>query len=110
MPCPFFLPSIPAREFDAGICLSGDSLRDCCATGYGRGQCHHAAQSDADAVRFLVKREHNGAVEVAWSMERDHHPVAVGIKTIKPGAAQDEDTLTRQARACAEDYWHWRRD
>ena len=42
----------------------------------------HAAQSDADAFRFLIKSNRDGVVEVAWSSERNHHPVAVGTLTV----------------------------
>ena len=56
----------------------------------------------ADAARFLVKSDRDGIVEVAWSLERNHHPVAVGTLEIASGPITGtEDPLECQARACA---------
>jgi hypothetical protein len=95
---------------DAGHCagdlaaiIPADTLRRCCTTGYARGVCERAAGSDADAMRFLVKSHRGGAVEVAWSIERNHHPVAVGSIEVTE-TMTTEQPLERQARACADAY------
>jgi hypothetical protein len=110
MACPFFLPS-SSGDRDKGECAAQpgalipiDTLRHCCSTGYARAQCEHAAESNADAFRFLIKSNRGGVVEVAWSSERDHHPVAVGILFVT-GSGVTEGPLERQARACAESYF-----
>jgi hypothetical protein len=129
MACPLFIPSsplplsqvaeaaatgAPLGELYAGSCAADLSaeitpqiLRRCCNFGYGRGECGRAAQSDSDAVRFMVKNFRDGVVvEIAWSVERDHHPVAVGTLDVVTGASADSasSVLQRQARACAEVY------
>lgn len=93
MACPLFLPSGPLSSFEdawrgdcaaqPGVALPVDQLRHCCNIGYAREACKHAAGSEADAFRFLIKSERDGAVEVAWSSERDHHPLAVGTLLLK---------------------------
>jgi hypothetical protein len=42
-------------------------------------------------------------VAVAWSSERDHHPVAVGTLLITQ-TSEGEDPLARQARSFAAAY------
>ena len=62
-------------------------------------------KSDADALRFLIKANRDGIVEVAWSSERNHHPVAVGILAVDCNSGAIESTpLERQARAYAMAY------
>jgi hypothetical protein len=85
MPCPFFLPGSLRGNFYEGRCAAepdrsvpDEMLRSCCNAGYARARCSPAAASNADAVQFLIARESDGVVEVAWSLERDHHPIAVG--------------------------------
>jgi hypothetical protein len=51
-----------------------ETLRTCCNPGYARARCSLAAEADADAVSFLMKTE----TMVAWAIESNHHPVAVG--------------------------------
>ena len=115
MPCPFFLPGTRLGDFPCGVmplgdCYSGEcaaksgvpipveTLRSCCNRGYARGTCERAAQSEADAARFTIKADRDGFVEVAWSLERNHHPVAVGsMKFPRPENASDP--MERQARA-----------
>jgi hypothetical protein len=113
MACPLFLPSSPLPGFsdlyggDCAACngapIPVDILRQCCNAGYARGICERAAQSDADAFRFAIKANRGGAVDVAWSSERNHHPVAVGMVTVN-GAAAEASPLERQARVYAEAY------
>ena len=123
MPCPLFIPSaplgdlvtapLPLGDLYDGVCaacaserIDGETLRTQCNIGYARGACAHAEQTDSDAIRFLVKSDREGIIEIAWSKERDHHPVAVGVTIISRTATQIEngDILTRQAAACAASY------
>lgn len=112
MACPYFLPQAPLREFSdlySGICTAdaqeaiSPDLIEACNRGYARERCTHAAQSESDAFRFLVKSQANGIVQIAWSSERNHHPVAVGTvqieSTVEAGSA-----LHHQARIVALDY------
>jgi hypothetical protein len=115
MACPLFVPASPLAGFidlyggecaaAAGVLIPIDVLRQCCNAGYARESCSRAAQSDADAFRFLIKANRNGVVDVAWSSERNHHPVAVGNLTVDCRiGATDALPLERQARACATAY------
>jgi hypothetical protein len=120
MACPLFLPASPLEPLgdhyggecaaEAGAFIPVDVLRRCCNTGYARGSCERAAQSDADALRFLIKANRDGVVDVAWSSERNHHPVAVGTLAVDCRNGTMESTidqtgpLERQARACAVAY------
>lgn len=114
MACPLFLPVSPLRGFadlyggecaaEAGV-IDDMMLRHCCNAGYARDTCGRAAQSDADAFRFLIKGNRDGVVEVAWSSERNHHPVAVGTLAVNGKASSTEcGPLERQARAYAAAY------
>ncbi len=118
MACPLFLPISPLANFDdiytgecaaqAGVSIPIDTLRRCCNAGYARKVCAHAAQVEADAFHFLIRANRDGVVTVAWSSERDHHPLGVGTFVItgdaQAGCAQVNDPLERQARACAAAY------
>ena len=93
MACPFFLPASPTAGFSDsynGECarhnsspIPADLLRPYCNNGYARKVCEHAATSDSDAFRFFIKSHRDSVVDVAWSSERDHHPVAVGNLSIE---------------------------
>lgn len=116
MACPLFLPSSPLTGFAAevaplgdvyggecaaenGALIPADVLRRCCNTGYARGCCARAAESDADAFRFLIKGNRDGVIDVAWSSERNHHPVAVGSLAVHASAdTAASGPLERQAR------------
>jgi hypothetical protein len=114
MACPLFLPSsplTPLSDLYGGECaaeavvLTFDTLL-CCNAGYARDSCRRAAQSDADAFRFLIKANRDGVVDVAWSSERDHHPVAVGTLAVDCRTdTMPAGPLERQARACAAAYF-----
>src|SRR6185437_14597780 len=87
MACPFFLPESPVEHFSdlyAGTCAKyadaaiPSDLIESCNRGYARETCGRAALSDSDAYRFLVKSHNNNVVQIAWSSERNHHPIAVG--------------------------------
>ncbi len=123
MACPLFIPLSPLGEIttiaaplgdlhegrcsaDVSANIRPEILRRCCNFGYARSQCERAAQSEADAVRLLVRAERGTTVEVAWAIERNHHPVAVGVIEIETGSAArlTDDILALQARACAAVY------
>ena len=114
MACPLFLPSSPLAGFsdlyngacaaDIGAAIPADTLRHCCNAGYARGFCERAAQSDADAFRFAIKANRSTAIDVAWSSERNHHPVAVGMVTVNGAAVAEASPLERQARVYADAY------
>ena len=90
-----------------GSCASGGSpaelLLPHCNHGYARSFCPHANAVEADAARFRICSHAGGVIEIAWSTERDHHPVAVGILRLTE-AATNPAPLEQQARACAKVY------
>jgi hypothetical protein len=110
MACPLFVPASPLAPLDemyGGYCfvqpqtpIPIEMLRVCCNIGYARGVCQHAAHSNVDAFRFIVKAKRDGVITVAWSSERDHHPVAVGTLLLA-GNPRTEDPLECQASAYA---------
>jgi hypothetical protein len=121
MACPLFLPTLPLTGFtsdatplgdlyggecaaETGALIPVDLLRRCCNVGYARAFCTRAALADADAFRFQIKANRDGVVDVAWSSERNHHPVAVGKVAVHPAAPDTSEPLERQAQAYAEGY------
>jgi hypothetical protein len=66
--------------------------------------CARAAAIEPDAAQFLVQSERDGVIEVAWAVEKNHHPVAVGTTQISGGPSGCEDLVSRQARAFAANY------
>jgi hypothetical protein len=126
MACPLFIPSsalgdlvtisAPLGDLYAGRCAASpdteiepNTLRRCCNLGYARRHCDRAAQAEADAVRVMVRADDGCQVQVAWAIERDHHPVAVGVETVEvvAGNVMPPGSLTAlaaQIRACAAAY------
>jgi hypothetical protein len=118
MACPYFLPAAPLAglsDLYSGTCaaesgapIPADLLQSCCNNGYARDLCALAAQSDADAFRFLIKSDQDGAMNVAWSSERNHHPVAVGSLSfphqVLKMATGVNTPLELQARIHADNY------
>ena|SRR3569833_2327473 len=126
MACPLFIPSLapgdpatasaPLGDLYAGRCAASpdaeiepDTLRRCCNPGYARRHCNRAAQAESDAVRVLVCADDGRFVQVAWAIERDHHPVAVGRETVEVVAGEatppgSPTALAAQVRACAASY------
>jgi hypothetical protein len=119
MSCPFFLPAsrlsgfssrpMPLGDSYSGECAANpgaliplDTLQRCCNLGYARGVCEPAAQAEADAARFMIRSDSAGSVLVSWSMERNHHPVAVGTVTFP--LADCSTPIERQARAYCDSY------
>ena len=79
MPCPLFISGSP------GFCtaqpdqqIEATIVRTCCKRGYARSRCALAAGVEADAVSFMVKSDGEEGATIAWAIERDHLPVAVG--------------------------------
>lgn len=122
MACPLFLPSsllagftaevMPLGDLYNGVCAVAPAetlplalLRHCCNTGYGRGTCPRAAQTENDAVRFLLRKDRGEAVDIAWSLERNHHPVAVGVIEVPVDGPSGDTPLARQAQAYAAAYF-----
>lgn len=119
MSCPLFVPVSRLAEFNprptplgdayGGECAAApgslipiDTLRRCCNRGYARGVCERAARAEADAARFMIKADEAGVIEVAWSLERNHHPVAVGKLTLP--MASCSSPIEHQARAYADSW------
>jgi hypothetical protein len=121
MACPLFIPIAPLGESvavpaplgdlygghcaaDTSAVIEPETLRRYCNFGYARGCCPRAASSEADAARFMVRAAHGSIVDIAWAVERNHHPVAVGHLEIETTFAAGDDLLARQAHACATSY------
>jgi hypothetical protein len=122
MACPLFLPAAPLKGYapeatplgelydgrcaaDPGDVIPPGTLRLCCNRGYARDVCGRAATASADAFRFIVRADDGDAVTVAWSSERDHLPVEVGIiPVVAMRSAAPDNPLELQARACAAAY------
>src|SRR5262245_45608811 len=115
MACPLFLPDArpaPLTDVYNGECAAergaaiADGLLHSCNHGYARAACERAAQCESDAFRFLIRANHGNVIDVAWSSERDHHPVAVGTLYLSVTApAAESEPLERQARACVDAYF-----
>jgi hypothetical protein len=114
MACPLFLPEArpaPLTDLYSGECaaepgskVAADLLHSC-NHGYARAACQRAAQSNSDAFRFLIRANHGGMIDVAWSSERDHHPVAVGTLSLSATGAAERSPLECQARTCVDAYF-----
>jgi hypothetical protein len=121
MACPLFIPSAPLGELvsiapplgdlfeghcagDTSASIDAGVLRRHCNFGYARGCCERAAKSDADAVRLMVRGQRGSVVEIAWSIERNHHPVAVGRMDVETSEEPSGEALAQQAYACAIAY------
>jgi hypothetical protein len=121
MACPLFIPTAPLGELvavaaplgdlyggqcaaDRSAVIEPETLRRYCNFGYARGCCPRAAKSDADAARFMVRAARGSMVDIAWAVERNHHPVAVGRMEIETSFEPGDDLLARQAHACARSY------
>lgn len=111
--CPLFLPAaaMPLTGLFTGECAAAqgpltipiDTLRECCNRGYARAACPRAATIEADAAQFLIKSDRGGVIEVAWALERNHHPLEVGTMCVSERRSPREP-LARQVHAHAEHY------
>lgn len=79
---------LPLGDGWAGFCTApghegtrptGDELKDCCNLGYATSCPRLPPDRDADAVRFIVKQNSNGATQIAFARERSHAPVDHGV-------------------------------
>ncbi len=121
MACPLFIPSAPIGDLvsiapplgdlfdgqcaaDPSASIDRELLRRHCNFGYARGCCERAARSEADAVRLMVHGQRGSVVEIAWSIERNHHPVAVGSFDVETNGEPSGEVLAHQAHACAMAY------
>lgn len=110
--CPLFLPATaaPLTGVFSGECaanpggsIADDTIRECCNRGHARTACPRAAEVEADSICFLIKSDRDGIVEVAWALERNHHPLKVGAVLVD-GSRPSGNTLDRQAFAFAQHY------
>jgi hypothetical protein len=94
--CPFFEPRerlrdvatrMPLGDVWSGVCRAGDApftpsdstVTELCNMGYARDACVRFPGEDApDAVRFLIARDRDQLIRIAYAVERDHHPRACG--------------------------------
>jgi hypothetical protein len=102
VPCPRFVPDAGC-DSQPGVVVDADLVRVACRRGYARDCCTYAALVEADAAQFLIRSHDGGVIEVAWSLERNHHPLAVGLIEIAAGCVV-QTTLERQAHALASEY------
>jgi hypothetical protein len=121
MPCPFFHPiapmttarearPVPLGDFYRGECRancaayqpSDAELRDWCNFGYARTHCPRFPASDtaADAVRFAISSDGGSALTLAFTMERDHRPLAHGTFQLP----HPDPAVNRLAEAYVEAY------
>ncbi len=122
MPCPLFLPSHPLGELNpgasplgdlfAGVCqadpeyaIPRETLRSCCNYGYARGRCGLAENAETDSSCFIISKITETGVTVRWSLERDHHPAAVGELEVAREQVPPANALEAQAQAYASVYW-----
>lgn len=89
---------------DPGAMIPLELLRDCCNPGHARTTCPRASSIEPDAAQFLIKSDRDGIVEVAWALEKNHHPVAVGTLQISAATPPSSEPLNHQARAFAASY------
>lgn len=103
MACPYFMPTerlasdlwthrsrLPLGDGFSGICtapgyegavLSDEELRDFCNLGYATRCPRMPQQRTADAVRFIVNHDRDGAISLYYTCERDHAPLHHGPLT-----------------------------
>lgn len=136
MACPFFVPlrrldegpdsgpwlnppRLPLGEAYRGTCLAQpgepfeppeSAQRELCNCGYARGRCNRfPAGSRDDAVRFSVRIDMAGIVEVVYVFEKNHSPAEHGafqyqIREARMIGLPSNLGLEQQARAFLESY------
>ena len=103
MACPYFMPSeriesdlwphrarLPLGDGFRGVCtspghesalLGDDELRDFCNLGYAARCPRMPREREADAVRFIVNLDRDGAISLYYTCEREHAPLHHGPLT-----------------------------
>jgi hypothetical protein len=132
MACPFFYPTerldqtlwphparLPLGAGFAGICRArrGEdyrpnpaALRDWCNLGYGAAGCGRFPEESApEAVRFAVRRDADGVVQIQYVVEKGHLPWDSGTLEFEPArgrfrAAPSDALLARQAQVYLDTY------
>lgn len=136
MACPFFVPlrrldqgdhsgpwlnppRLPLGEAYHGICQAlatepfeppESAQRELCNCGYARGRCDRfPAGSQADAVRFSVRRDRRARLEIVYILEKNHSPAEHGVFEYLVGEARmiglpSHLRLEEQARAFLASY------
>ena len=130
--CPFFHPDAPIEDGAwlkpprvplgdpcQGVCQASpvpsrpsfDDLRTFCNQGYARARCDRfPASSTADANRFSIAHDHNGAVELIYIRERDYAPIEHGPATYSlndrafTGLPDGDTAINAQARQFITSY------
>jgi hypothetical protein len=78
-------PRLPLGDPFRGLCQAhagdaAESQHDLCNSGYARGRCDRFPDdSAADAVRFSVNSDQNGAIILVYIVEKDHAPAEHGL-------------------------------
>ena len=109
MACPLFQPVASLGDYYAGDCASAtnetippDTLRHCCNTGYARRVCPRVCRYRKPMrFEFVLRADRGGEIELGWAMERNHHPLAVGVMLLPETASTP---LEYQAKAFGASY------
>jgi hypothetical protein len=126
--CPFFMPvsrmdlnawihppRLPLGDPFRGLCQAhagdpSESQHELCNTGYARGRCDRfPSDSAADAVRFSVTGDQDGAVKLVYIVEKNHAPAEHGLLEYSIPESRllnghISETLAAQAGAFVESY------
>lgn len=132
MACPFFHPDAPIEDGAwlkpprvplgdpcKGVCQASpdqhrpsfDDLRALCNHGYARTRCDRfPASATADANRFSIAGDRDGAVELIYIRERDYGPLEHGPATYHvtdqafTGLPDGDTAINAQARQFIASY------
>lgn len=132
MACPFFFPVEPFRDGVwlkpprlplgdpcRGECLADpnetaipalEDLRQYCNLGYARGRCSRFPMAaEADAVRFSIVHDRDGAISLLFILERDygplrHEPLVYEIATRSFTSMPFPSCIAAQANRFVESY------
>lgn len=125
MACPFFYPTgllgaiagpypVPMGDLQRGICQIDASSpeestqSELCNMGYARTRCARFREGSPDAVRFALVRESDRLLTLAYAVEKNYSPHAIGELRYSRAAGAIEDSadpvLRRQAEAYAASY------
>jgi hypothetical protein len=127
--CPYFYPTgpldallwrapahLPLGDACGGECRACDTpampsleeLTHWCNLGYARGQCPRfpAAPGTPDAARYVVTRDEDGVINIAFALECGHRPAGHGVLQYRDGAICGDcgENVRRQALFYARAY------